>query len=96
MLGARLGDQESPASGTLYARQRLLQSELEALEEESLASVGARGRGTSVALAPRTGHRRPIEDILLDMRRVNEELSAIQREMEEIDGVIASVERKAR
>jgi hypothetical protein len=97
MLGARQGDPEAPTSGTLYARQRLLQAELEALEEETLAAVGSSSRsGTKTARPARSGHRRAIEDILLDMRRVNEELTAIQVEMEEIDRLIAGAERKAR
>ena len=97
MLGARQGDPESPASGTLYARQRLLQAELEALEEETLAACEPRAHATPTAgVLTRAVHRRSIEAILLDMRRVNEELVGIQQEVEEIDRLIAGVERKSR
>ena len=90
MLGARQGDPDCPASGTLYARRRRLQAELDQaqLEQEGEPSGEGSSRG-GVADAVSTRRGRPIDAIDRELRRVEQEIGAVQREIDSLSRIVA-------
>jgi hypothetical protein len=95
ILGARCGDPESPASGTLLARKRRLEDELQDVEVREIAELAAaisgNGGGLAVAMTKRT-----LSAIQRDMQRVEREIDDLSREIERLDARIAEVERGRR
>ncbi|HUY92183.1 MAG TPA: hypothetical protein VMV10_25815 [Pirellulales bacterium] len=90
ILGARQGDPESPASGTLYARRRRLQAELEQANLEQAGEANGKDLPTgAVALEARTRHSRPIDTIDRELRRVEQEIGAVQRQIDSISRIVA-------
>lgn len=90
ILGARQGDPESPASGTLYARRRRLQAELEQANLEQAGDAGGKESSSGgVALAERARHSRPVDTIDRELRRVEQEIGAVQREIDSISRIMA-------
>lgn len=98
ILGARQGDPECPASGTLFARRRRLQAELDQANlEQSGDSSGADSspRG-GTALEARVRHSRPLDTIDRELRRVEQEIGAVQREIDSISRIMARHKAQAR
>jgi hypothetical protein len=90
ILVARQGDPKFPAAGTLLARQRILNAELEAATQRY-----AKGEQ---AYLPASGtpytHRHP-ELIRRDIRRIENELNKLQDRLREIDAQVAASGNKA-
>jgi hypothetical protein len=97
ILGARQGDPECPASGTLFARRRRLQAELDQANLEQSGESGAESspRG-GTALEARVRHSRPIDTIDRELRRVEQEIGAVQREIDSISRIMARQKAQAR
>ena len=95
-LGARQGDSESPASGTLFARRTRLEFELaQATSDESDphgAFDGGQHRGSIAML----GKTRPTFLIRRDLRVVQQEIDTVQSQIDAIDRQLAKVKRKER
>lgn len=97
ILGARQGDPESPASGTLYARRRRLQAELDQANLEQSGDSGAEGSPKGgTALEARVRHSRPIDAIDRELRRVEQEIGAVQREIDSISRIMARQKSQSR
>lgn len=95
-LGARQGDPENPASGTLHSRRIRLESELAQAtshEENRQASFdhSARRGGGVMTRSPR-----PTFLIRRDLRLVQQELEAVQAEIDTIDKQLSKNKRKDR
>lgn len=89
-LGARQGDPEAPAGGTLLARRTRLRAELDQAQSEQLSLDGG-GRATVVnALG------RPVALIERDLNGVEREIATVQRQIEELDRRIKRIEPKNR
>ena len=97
ILGARQGDPDCPASGTLYARRRRLQAELDQANLEQSGELSGEGssRGGLAVEAP-TRHSRPIDAIDRELRRVEQEIGAVQREIDSISRIVARHKADAR
>jgi hypothetical protein len=96
-LGARQGDPESPASGTLYARRRRLAEELEAIEgdqtamaEGGSAGLAVRYAGTSVM----TRRRRSMSEVQRDLAVVDDEIGVLQERIDAIDRILGRMRTK--
>jgi len=93
-LGSRQGDPESPGNGTMYARRKRLSAELEQIQSRQGArqTVSSRNQfeGSANALS------RPLHIVQRDLRLVDEEISATQQRIDEIDQLLATVEGKNR
>lgn len=90
ILGARQGDPDSPASGTLYARRRRLQAELEQANLEQVGDSGGKDLSSGgVAVEARARHSRPIDAIDRELRRVEQEIGVVQREIDSIGRIMA-------
>lgn len=89
-LGARQGDPEAPAGGTLFARRSRLQAELEQAQSEEFAFAGGSSASVSHALT------RPLSLIERDLNNVECEIAAVQREIEDLDRRIKRIEPKNR
>jgi hypothetical protein len=97
ILGARQGDPESPASGTLYARRRRLQAELDQANLEQSGEGGPEGASAGgTALEARVRHSRPIDTIDRELRRVEQEIGAVQREIDSISRIMARQKSQSR
>ncbi|HVW35965.1 MAG TPA: hypothetical protein VHB99_01630 [Pirellulales bacterium] len=97
ILGARQGDPESPASGTLYARRRRLQAELDQANLEQSGDGGLEGASVGgTALEARVRHSRPIDTIDRELRRVEQEIGAVQREIDSISRIMARQKSQSR
>jgi len=88
-LGARQGDPEAPAGGTLFARRSRLQAELEQVQSEEFAHAGG-SAAVGHALA------RPQSLIERDLSNVEREIANVQREIEDLDRRIKRIEPKNR
>ena len=99
MLGARQGDPDSPASGTLFARRRRLQAELDQASLEQSGEGGyqtALGGGLAVESVLRAGHGRSVDAIGRDLRRVEAEIGAVQREIDSLSRIVERQKAQAR
>lgn len=89
-LGSRQGDPDSPTSGTMYARRKRLAAELEQIQSwqksSELKSSQASRRPTSIS--------RPLDIVERDLRLIDEEISATQQRIDEIDQLLLAVEKK--
>jgi hypothetical protein len=97
ILGARQGDPECPASGTLYARRRRLQAELDQanLEQAGDTSGESSPKDARAVKAP-ARHSRPIDAIDRELRRVEQEIGAVQREIDAIGRIMSRQKVQAR
>lgn len=84
ILGARQGDPEAPASGTLLARRTRLCADLERVEAE-LSGRASRSGAASAVLAT---HRAALT-LRRELNLVNDELLRTKRRIQEIDQLIA-------
>jgi hypothetical protein len=99
MLGARQGDPDSPASGTLFARRRRLQAELDQANFEQSGEAlqqNAHGGGLALESVLRTGHGRSADAIGRDLRRVEAEIGAVQREIDSLSRIVERQKAHAR
>lgn len=89
-LGARQGDPEAPAGGTLFARRTRLRAELEQAQSEQLSVAGGGQATMAYALT------RPLTLIERDLNSVEREIASVQRQIEELDHRIKRIEPKNR
>jgi len=95
VLGSRQGDPEAPASGTMLARRRWLQNELDHAKREQTNLV-------EIGIAPSsdrnggTRHHRTVSSIERELARVDAEIGATQQRIAEIDALIAKNRSKSR
>lgn len=96
-LSARQGDPESPASGTLFARQQRLQAEL-AQATADQTDVHRSGGGMDSARASVSALRRSRPTFLIqrDLWTVQKEIDAVQSEIDVIDRQILKSAKKNR
>ena len=93
ILIARQGDPNSPAPGTLLARQKILHAELEASHARAASSVN---QGAVAVAATFAANRQP-DQVRRDLRRVERELIALQSRLREIDQTMAEdAEKRAK
>jgi hypothetical protein len=91
-LGSRQGDPDSPTSGTMYARRKRLAAELEQLQNRH-KSLDV---GSSLSRQMTAYVSRPMELVERDLRMVDEEISATQQRIDEIDQLLTTVEKKSK
>jgi len=96
-LGARQGDPETPASGTLYARRRRLAQELESIESEQSAPADfslspSRSSQVGISLAR---IQRSVAEVQRDLQALDAEIEDLQQQIDAIDRVLVRCERKA-
>lgn len=87
ILGARQGDPELPANGTLFARRQRLQADLERAEHEELAVFGVQAPREYRQRLSSSGARSAVA-LRRDIRLVEEEIRVTQQRMDEIDRVL--------
>lgn len=93
-LGARQGDPESPASGTLYARRRRLAQELESIETEQPGSSDYNpDRSSHGGLSVARLMRSAIE-VQRDLQALDAEIEDLQQQIDDIDRMLIRCERK--
>lgn len=103
-LGSRQGDPESPTSGTMYARRKKLSAELEQIQSEQSSmnvgtgkSAGRNGSGRNIQTeSVSTSMHRPLQAVQRDLRLLDEEITATQQRIDEIDQILSTVEGKSR
>lgn len=98
-LGARQGDPEAPASGTLYARLHRLRVELEQIETgDPVVSSGYAAspfRGGTDLLSGVVSSRSAAA-VRRDIVSVEAEIESVQKRIDELDRLLTSTGRKGR
>jgi hypothetical protein len=92
-LGARQGDPETPASGTLYARRRRLAQELETIVAEQGADGDSTSRGPSIG-ATMLRLQRSSAEVQRDLEVLDAEIEDLQQQIDAIDLQLTRTERK--
>lgn len=95
ILGARQGDPDSPASGTLFARRLRLHSELESISREAPASAPSSVVETDT-VASLLATSRSVHAVRRDIAAVDAEILALQRRLSELDQILNGAPRKGR
>ncbi|MGE0605787.1 MAG: hypothetical protein AB7O62_01585 [Pirellulales bacterium] len=95
-LGARQGDPESPASGTLFARRSRLESELALATSDDADALTPFDGGLNRAATVMVGRVRPTFLIRRDLRIVQQEIDSVQSQLDAIDRQLNKVKRKDR
>jgi uncharacterized protein (DUF3084 family) len=94
-LGSRQGDPESPSSGTMYARRKKLSAELEQIQSEQTSWNSGSGRHAQTESVSAPPHR-PLYAVQRELRILDEEITATQNRIDEIDEILSTVEGKGR
>jgi hypothetical protein len=86
-LGALQGDPDAPAAGTLYARRRRLEAELQwAQAMPSEAHALAMAGGPLGLVGQRTASvGRSVTEVMHELRQIDEQIESVQRSIDEID-----------